>query len=138
MMRDRQAPQLYLDQVSFRTVRPGQDAGPLAFLWHITQHAVYDNRADLMDLTATRLYLETALLVFCKVLVATIRSEAVGFIAIRNAHISQLHVAPSSQGRGIGKRFLDIAKAESSGLLTLACDRKKVGGFYFSQGFREC
>jgi GNAT superfamily N-acetyltransferase len=123
--------------VSFRPVRPDRDVEPMARIWDVTQYAVYEDPAEILDLAGTKAYLETVLLPLHAVWVATFQGEAIAFIATRSGHVAQLHVAPSWQGRGIGKRLLGIAQAESSGQLTLACYREKVGAFYRKQGFRE-
>src|SRR5579872_1895871 len=44
--------------------------------------------------------------------VAVAANRILGFIAHRDDVLEQLFIAPDCQGRGIGKRLLDFAKAE--------------------------
>src|SRR5580704_17620908 len=45
------------------------------------------------------------------VLVAKAADIPIGFMALKKNRLDQLFIAPDYQGRGIGKRLLDIAKA---------------------------
>ena len=44
--------------------------------------------------------------------VATAGAEIVGFLTLQKDRLQQLFVAPSLQGRGIGKQLLDFVKAQ--------------------------
>lgn len=44
--------------------------------------------------------------------VATVASDIVGFVAFGGAELKQLYIAPHMQGRGVGTRLLDFAKAQ--------------------------
>jgi GNAT superfamily N-acetyltransferase len=45
--------------------------------------------------------------------------QPVGFVALKADTVDQLFIAPSWQGRGIGKRLLDLAKAKLPGGFSL-------------------
>lgn len=61
----------------------------------------------------------------------------VGFIAADHESVNQLYVSPGHQGRGIGSRLLDEAKASSSGTLWLYTFERNAGArrFYERHGF---
>jgi ribosomal protein S18 acetylase RimI-like enzyme len=61
----------------------------------------------------------------------------VGFLASNAESVAQLYVRVGHHRRGIGKQLLDIAKAESEGLLWLFtfAQNTTACAFYESQGF---
>ena len=109
----------------------------MAHIWCLTQYTIYDDPRKIGDLETLELYVKAVLVRMADVWVAECRGHVVGFMAIRFAHISQLHVLPHWQHRGIGKQLLSIAKTNSPDLITLYCYREKLGRFYEGQGFRE-
>ncbi|MCK6461997.1 MAG: GNAT family N-acetyltransferase [Planctomycetes bacterium] len=62
----------------------------------------------------------------------------VGFLAIAGQRLGWLYVDPSAQGRGIGSRLLDKAKALSPAGLTLYTHQRneRARAFYERRGFR--
>lgn len=121
-------------QPSFRRATE-MDVEALAHIWVITQYAVYGEGDNIFDLTATRTYISTVLLPLHKVWVSVISGQVIGFIALYEERIVQLHVSPDWQRRKIGTQMLELAKAESQGRLVLSCYPAKVGAFYRGCGF---
>jgi ribosomal protein S18 acetylase RimI-like enzyme len=72
-----------------------------------------------------------------EVLVAEVNSRVVGFMALKDDHIDHLYIAPSYQGRGIGDKFLSMAKQlRPSGLKLLTFQRNaRARRFYEARGF---
>jgi ribosomal protein S18 acetylase RimI-like enzyme len=70
--------------------------------------------------------------------IALVDEKVVGLIAYNESEVSQLYIHNDFQGRGIGKRLLEIAKAQSSGRLTLYTFEvnKKARRFYEKHGFK--
>ncbi|KSU61792.1 GNAT family acetyltransferase [[Bacillus] enclensis] len=64
--------------------------------------------------------------------------EVAGMIAYNGTEINQLYIHGDYQGKGLGRRLLDIAKEQSSGRLTLYTFEvnKKAQQFYEKNGFR--
>ncbi|GKV54439.1 hypothetical protein NCCP2222_03860 [Sporosarcina sp. NCCP-2222] len=60
-------------------------------------------------------------------------------IAYNNEEISQLYIHVDYQGFGIGQLFLDIAKSQSSGKLTVTTFEinKNAQRFYEKNGFQK-
>jgi ribosomal protein S18 acetylase RimI-like enzyme len=61
--------------------------------------------------------------------------KVVGFLALKDGKVDQLFIAPDCQGRGIGKKLLDLAKMELPGgfwLTTAALGRAEK--FYRREG----
>lgn len=65
-------------------------------------------------------------------------NEVVGILASNEKEVNQLYIHIDYQGRGIGKKLLDIAKSNSMGRLTLYTFEinKKAQSFYENNGFR--
>jgi GNAT superfamily N-acetyltransferase len=62
----------------------------------------------------------------------------VGFMALKGNKLDQLFVAPDYQGRGIGKRFVDIAKLVfPDGVFVTAALPGRATKFYEREGFRR-
>lgn len=61
-----------------------------------------------------------------------------GMAAFNDREISQLYIDPDFQGKGIGDRFVSLAKAGSSGKLTLYTFEvnRRAQRFYEKHGFR--
>ncbi|WP_105617831.1 GNAT family N-acetyltransferase [Vallitalea okinawensis] len=65
-------------------------------------------------------------------------NRVVGILASNEREISQLYIHVSYQGKGIGKRLLEIAKNNSKGKLTLFTFQvnSKAQNFYEKNGFK--
>jgi putative acetyltransferase len=62
--------------------------------------------------------------------------QLIGFIAFREGWIDQLYILPVSQGRGIGKALLSIAKSQFDTLSLWTFQRNQnARQFYERQGF---
>jgi len=72
----------------------------------------------------------------CAIWGAARQDALIGVIAFRQGWVDQLYILPSMQGRGIGARLLDIAKADHA-RLNLLTFQKNAGArrFYELQGF---
>ncbi|WP_313605429.1 GNAT family N-acetyltransferase [Rhizobium sp.] len=72
----------------------------------------------------------------CAIWGAARQDALIGVIAFRQGWVDQLYILPSMQGRGIGSRLLDIAKADHA-RLNLWTFQKNAGArrFYELQGF---
>ena len=68
----------------------------------------------------------------------TINDEVVGILACNENEINQLYIHINYQGKGIGKKFIEIAKSNSKGRLTLYTFEvnKKAQKFYESNQFK--
>lgn len=64
--------------------------------------------------------------------------KVIGMLAFNENEINQLYIHVNYQGRGIGKRFLCIAKGNSTGRLTLYTFdvNQKAQRFYERNGFK--
>lgn len=73
-----------------------------------------------------------------KVYLAIDDNKVVGILASNDNEINQLYIHNDYQGKGLGKRFLEIAKANSIGRLTLYTFEinHKAQRFYESNGFK--
>ncbi len=71
--------------------------------------------------------------------VATAGPTVVGFLALHGDILEQLFIAPGMQRRGIGTRFLNLAKAQApKGFrLTTAVDNSQSCRFYAREGLRR-
>ncbi len=96
-----------------------------------------------------RRYWADVLLPRCDVWVATIddasdddaagTDHVVAVLVMEDEWVDQLYVAPGHTGRGIGRRLLDVAKAERPGGLSLWAFQSNTGArrFYERHGFME-
>ena len=68
----------------------------------------------------------------------TTNNKVVGILAFNENEINQLYIHNDYQGKGIGRRFLDIAKMKSSGRLILYTFEvnRKAQRFYEKNGFK--
>lgn len=73
-----------------------------------------------------------------QVYLALVDEVVVGMIAYNENEISQLYIHLDFQGMGIGQTFLEKAKEQSTGRLTLHTFEvnKKAQGFYEKHGFK--
>jgi len=69
---------------------------------------------------------------------AVLEERVVGMMALGGGRIDQLYVDPASQGRGVGTRLLEEAKALSPGGVTLFTHQRnrRARDFYEQRGFR--
>lgn len=65
-------------------------------------------------------------------------NKVVGILALNEHEINQLYIHNDYQSKGIGRRFLDIAKMKSDGRLTLYTFEvnQKAQQFYEKNGFK--
>jgi ribosomal protein S18 acetylase RimI-like enzyme len=70
--------------------------------------------------------------------IALVDEKVVGLIAYNESEVNQLYIHNDFQGRGIGRRLLEIAKEKSSGRLSLYTFEinKKARRFYEKHGFK--
>ncbi|MFT5212282.1 MAG: ribosomal protein S18 acetylase RimI-like enzyme [Flavobacterium sp.] len=73
------------------------------------------------------------------VVVEKSRSRIIGFMAQKRNVIEQLYLHPDFQGKGHGKRLINLAKSRSSGELTLYTFQLNLNAqkFYQTVGFEE-
>ncbi len=73
----------------------------------------------------------------CRIWVAEQGGDVVGLMALGEGRIDQLHVDPDAQGRGIGSRLLELAKATCpTGLRLFTFQRnERARAFYERRGF---
>ncbi|MDP4087990.1 MAG: GNAT family N-acetyltransferase [Bacillota bacterium] len=73
-----------------------------------------------------------------KIYIAVANDKVVGIIAFNESEINQLYIHNDYQGRGLGKKLLDMAKANSKGRLTLYTFEvnRKAQRFYERNGFK--
>ncbi|GKU27513.1 GNAT family N-acetyltransferase [Clostridium folliculivorans] len=65
-------------------------------------------------------------------------NRVIGILAFNENEINQLYIHIGYQGKGLGKKFVDIAKNKSKGRLTLFTFEvnKKAQKFYENNGFK--
>ncbi|MBI6871225.1 GNAT family N-acetyltransferase [Clostridium aciditolerans] len=73
-----------------------------------------------------------------EIYIATDNNKVVGIIAFNGNEINQLYIHNDYQGKGLGKKLLDMAKINSKGRLTLYTFEvnHKAQRFYESNGFK--
>jgi len=83
-------------------------------------------------------YLDNKLSKDSDVYIAIEENKVVGMIAFNNTEILQLYIHIAHQGKGIGKKLLDLAKSKSPGKLTLYTFdvNKRAQLFYEGNGFK--
>ena len=102
--------------------------------------AAFDDRlpwlAGLHTPEEDRQFYRTQVFSACTVWGAEIDAEIVGIVAFRPLWIDQLYILPAAQGRGIGGRLLEIARAEQHSV-SLWTFQKNAGArrFYEARGF---
>jgi ribosomal protein S18 acetylase RimI-like enzyme len=82
-------------------------------------------------------FLNNILIKDSKVYLALENDKVIGIIAFNESEINQLYIHNDYQGKGLGKRFLELAKTNSKGRLTLYTFEvnRKAQRFYESNGF---
>ncbi len=73
-----------------------------------------------------------------KIYIAIDNTKVVGMIAFNESEINQLYIHIDYQGKGLGRRLLELAKSNSKGRLTLFTFEvnRKAQHFYEKNGFR--
>ena len=70
--------------------------------------------------------------------VAKAANIPIGFMALKGNKLDQLFIVPDYQGRGIGKRFVDIAKSRfPEGLFLTGAVPGRATKFYEREGFKR-
>lgn len=70
--------------------------------------------------------------------VAKAANIPIGFMAMKDNKLDQLFIDPDYQGRGIGKRFVDIAKSRfPEGLFVTGAVPGRATKFYEREGFKR-
>jgi RimJ/RimL family protein N-acetyltransferase len=64
--------------------------------------------------------------------------RVIGFMAVKDTELDQLYIEPAWIGHGLGRRFVDLAKAHSPTLVELYCFQvnDRARRFYERNGFR--
>lgn len=121
---------------SLRRATP-DDAGPAGDVWLASFRAALPT----VELTHTddevRDWIARVVVGQYETWVADADGEVVGFMALHDDWVEQLYLRPDWRGRGLGKRFLALAKERSPDFVQLWCFQ--VNGparrFYESNGF---
>lgn len=73
-----------------------------------------------------------------QIYIATTNNKVVGMIAFNENEVNQLYIHNDYQGKGLGKKLLDMAKINSDGRLTLYTFEvnHKAQRFYERNGFK--
>lgn len=122
-------------------IRPYQatDLRKTARVWFNAGSKAYPYLPDFQALTSTK-----AEQVFAEVIagpdeiwVFEYEASICGFIALQDSYIDRLYVDPEHQGKGIGKKLLEHAKAEHPTFLSLHTHQAnhEARGFYEQAGF---
>lgn len=102
--------------------------------------AAFDDRlpwlAGLHTSQEDRQFYRTQVFAACTVWGAEIDGALVGIVAARPLWIDQLYILPSAQGRGIGSRLLETARADQDSV-SLWTFQRNAGArrFYEARGF---
>jgi len=116
------------------------DADRLVSMWRQSKQAALDV-VDVYSIEDYRFFLTEILIKRAKLFVAEDEpyKTICGFMAVEGDWVSQLYIRIEDQGKGLGKRFLDLAKQSSTGQLCLYTFEKnqRARAFFKSQGFKE-
>ena len=113
------------------------DAQALGDVWLASWRATFDFEPGHPD-DAVRRWLATEILARNETWVAVgADGVVVGLMALSDAMIEQLYVAPAWIGRGLGRRFVDLAKERRPAGLDLYCFQvnRRARHFYEREGF---
>lgn len=113
------------------------DAGAIGDIWLDAWRATFDFPPAHPD-DDVRRWLADRLVPTTETWVAVEASgRVVGFVAVSDAMVEQLYIAPDRTGRGLGTRLLDLAKARRPGGLDLYCFQvnARARAFYERHGF---
>jgi pimeloyl-ACP methyl ester carboxylesterase/GNAT superfamily N-acetyltransferase len=125
------------DTVTIRRADAG-DAEAIGDVWLASWRATFDFEPGHPD-DDVRRWLATELLPRNETWVAVDGEGAVvGLMALSDAMVEQLYVAPAWIGRGLGRRFVDLAKERRPAGLDLYCFQVngRARHFYEREGFR--
>lgn len=123
------------DSLEIRPARP-DDAEALADVYLAAFHMTYDFPLAHTD-AQVRAWIRDVLIPSGDTWVAMLDGVVVGMLAVRPGDLDQLYVAPDAQGRGVGLRLVDRAKALSPGGLGLYTFQvnARARRFYERHGF---
>lgn len=113
------------------------DHDAIGDVWLASWRATFDFPPGHPD-EAVRRWLATELVPNHETWVAATGVDGVvGFMALSDTMIEQLYLAPAWIGRGLGRRFVDLAKERRPDGLDLYCFQANTHarGFYEAQGF---
>lgn len=123
--------------VTIRRANAG-DAGAIGDVWLASWRATFDFEPGHPD-DDVRRWLATELLPRNETWVAVdTDGVVVALMALSDAMVEQLYVSPGWIGRGVGRRFVDLAKERRPAGLDLYCFRVngRARHFYEREGFR--
>ena len=114
-----------------------EDAAALAAIHHAARRAAMPYLPELHDEDEDRDWMAGTVLPNATVWIAEAQGRPVGYLALTGSRLDQLYVAPDHQGRGVGSRLLDKAKALSPGGLQLHTFQRnrRARAFYEARGF---
>ena len=124
------------DAIAIRRAEPG-DAGGIGDVWLASWRATFDFEPAHPD-DDVRRWLATELVPRHEAWVAVDGGgTVVALMALSSDMIEQLYVAPAWIGRGLGRRFVDLAKEQRPAGLDLYCFavNTKARRFYERAGF---
>jgi ribosomal protein S18 acetylase RimI-like enzyme len=125
------------DGVTLRRADAG-DGDALGDVWLSAWYATFDFPPGHPDPDVRR-WLKDEMLPAHEVWVAVTPADGViGFMALSDAMVDQLYIAPAWIGRGVGSALLDLAKARRPEGLDLYCFQAngRARRFYEARGFR--
>jgi GNAT superfamily N-acetyltransferase len=109
-------------------------------LWHETKRDTYHflPQEQGRSLEDDRAFFENGILARCRIWVALVEGEVLGFLAMAGSYVDRLYVRPDAQRRGIGAALLAKARQISPEGLELHTHQKnrKACAFYEKQGLR--
>ncbi|NVJ97659.1 MAG: acetyltransferase [Alphaproteobacteria bacterium] len=115
-----------------------RDLPRLFDIWHSAVVATHDflsddDRAEIADIVKNRYLPNAEFLVF-----ADANDVALGFMGCTNNNIDALFVDPACHGQGIGKKFIDIIKADHD-VVTVQVNEQQpqAHAFYNACEFRD-
>jgi ribosomal protein S18 acetylase RimI-like enzyme len=107
-------------------------------LWRLSKEAAIGQK-EIHSLDSHVRFLKGVLAAAYEIYLAFEGERLVGLAVFDSVELNQLYVGVEHQGKGIGKRLLDIAKAHSNGSLFLYTFEvnTKAQRFYEKNGFTE-
>lgn len=123
--------------ITLRPYRAAEDLLPLVEIWHQAS-AIAHHFLGAERLAEHRDLIESIWLPAAETHVALIGGERAGFISLLGDVVGGLFVAPSHQGRGVGRALLEHALEDRGALeLDVYLDNPKARAFYAAMGFEE-
>jgi GNAT superfamily N-acetyltransferase len=109
-------------------------------LWHETKRDTYHflPQEQGRSLEDDRAFFENGILARCRIWVALVEGEVLGFLAMAGSYVDRLYVRPDAQRRGIGAALLAKAREVSPEGLELHTHQKnqKACAFYEKHGLK--